>query len=118
MGASRTNPHRNTRKHIKIWRADANGQLGQPENEREREQLKIIGKQTKQQKQRQEMEKSLKNICRNQHMIPMNTWKRPPLTKHDKQRIAKKADTATILETIKQEQTTTWISPDGKHIDK
>jgi len=47
-------------------------------------------------------------------MMPVNTWGRPQLKKHDQQRIAKKADAATILETIKQEQTTTWISPDGE----
>ena len=47
-------------------------------------------------------------------MIPMNTWKRTPLTKNDKQRIKKAANTEEIIKTIKQEQQTTWISPGGK----
>jgi len=34
--------------------------------------------------------------------------------KNDKHRIARGADVDATLKTIKQEQTTTWISPDGK----
>ena len=69
-------------KHLKIWCADANGQIGKIKQE-EQKPRGIFGPFRKQEEAEKGNGKSISTICYQENMIPMNTWKKAPLTKEE-----------------------------------
>ena len=66
--------------HLRIWRTDANGQLGN--RDRNNTSInKIIGMNTMARTTEPGNGNALQKICINHEMIPMNTWRRNPQTK-------------------------------------
>jgi len=70
-------------KHLTIWRADTNGQIGKIAAEEEKTR-RIIGPYTKQKEAEKGNGKQVSKICYRENMIPTNTWETQPLTKKEK----------------------------------
>jgi len=84
------------RKHLCIWCADANGQLGN-RSKTAQEITKIVGQNTMAETTEKGNGKAIRKLCIKHEMLPMNTWRRTHgQTKRD------------------PIETATWISPDGK----
>ena len=77
------------RKHLTIWCADANGQIGKITQEEEKPR-RIFGPYVKQEKAEKGNGRAISYICYQENMIPMNTWKKAPLTKEEKETIKNK----------------------------
>ena len=76
---NRRNAQKHPNKHIIMWRADANGKLGQP-GKTHLPHMKIIGPDKNAPKTEPGNGSALRQICQQHHMIPMSTWEMPPLT--------------------------------------
>ena len=83
--------NKTSKRHLIIWGADANGQIGNNEQNKEREQANkakrtkhIIGPYTKRKCIGKGNGTDLYRTCKQQQMIPMTTWKKPRLYKKDK----------------------------------
>ena len=68
-------------KRLKIWRADANGEIGKIKQEDKPR--RIFGPYRKQEMAEKGNGRAISHICYAGNMIPMNTWKQSPLTKTD-----------------------------------
>ena len=113
MAKGTRNDQANAKKHLIIWRADANGQIGEIKHEEEK-QRRIIGPHTKQKGAEKGNGKQVTQICYAGNMIPMNTWKTPPLTKEEKYEIKQSYEPWKTRQHIQHEHTNTWISPNGQ----
>ena len=78
-------------RHRVIWGADANGELGNRNQEEEgiyaneeRATQNIIGTYTRAEKTEKGNGAQLRTICRKQHAIPMATWKKPKIARRGK----------------------------------
>ena len=58
--------------------------------------------------------KAIRNICCQENMIPMNTWKKAPLTKEEKQQIRQSTNKELHRNEIELNNINTWTSPDGQ----
>ena len=74
-----------------VWGADANGQLGREKN-RPGKYDKIIGPYTNHTSPEKSNGVKMANICKQHHMIPMNTWKRAKLHPKEKKKINESPD--------------------------
>jgi len=100
------------KRHLTIWRADANGQLG-PVEEQKEEYRKIIGPHTLATQMEPGNGTSIGKACLPTNMIPMNTWKRTPLTKHEKREILRTNKPELLRKQLLQNKTHTWTHPTG-----
>ena len=100
------------RKHLTLWRAGANGQMGKLREGEETPQ-RIIGPYTKGRKAEIGNGRAISNICSQEIMMPMKTWKKHPWQKKKKRNHAKYPSGGTKTH-IEQNNINTWTSPDGQ----
>jgi len=103
------------KRHMTIWCTDSNGQLGKDNQDNKNKH--IIGPYTNAKETEKGNGQRLYNTCKTYNLIPMNTWKRPNLTKEEKQYIKNPAQPGTTeqkLTKIQQQKTITWASLNNK----
>ena len=83
------------KRHLAIWRADANGQLGPSEKTKQTAQKNtIIGPYVNTHKLEPGNGNAPAKTCVQRNMIPTITWKRAPLTKTENEQIKNSGNSA------------------------